>query len=492
MFSSRYAAKYRWKAVLLALAGASLVATLPRALSRPLTGDEVSSAIVITRSGPIAMALQVARGESTPPLWYGIGWAVHLVGVPIEWVRPLSSAAMACVVVLTAVVARRSGLPIWTAGLAGMLVAFGDQFVEHGGELRAYALFCMLAVLFSFLLQGAVPRASRNRLWSISAVVAAGALTHYFFLLSVVAALIWLWINPDARSVRRRVAGMIGVGLIPLALWSPVFAHQYAAQRYGWIGRFSVHTIFESVSSLFVNPWVLRSAFPGAYLVGTIMAAVGLVMLARRPAGRLCALFAGVPIVASAALWFFGSPVFDVRNLLGAGPFLAIAIATSTLGFRRFDVVAGVVTLALLLGAFADARAHLGRTDFRRVSASLVAEGWDVRDPVALFGSFYGSVSLAWYLPGHPRLDVGKIGDARCPQLFVVAENARGRWWLRQHAAGVPARRAPANGVSDRGPPSKPILIARLPMTNAVLRAAAGAGARILGVRGHSGCVVTS
>lgn len=492
LLSSLYAAEYRWRAILLALAGASLVASLPGVLSRPLTGDEVSSAIVITRSGPIAMALQVTRGESTPPLWYSLGWAVHLVGVPIVWIRPLSSVAMAFGVVLTAVVARRSGLPMWTAGLAGMLVAFGDQFVEHGGELRAYALFCMLAVLFSLLLQGAVPRASRSRLWSIAAVVAAGTLTHYFFLFSVVAALIWLWINPDARPVRWRIVGMIGVGLVPLALWSPALAHQYGANRYGWIGRFSVHTISGSVSGLFVNPWVLRSAFPGAYLVGTVMAAVGLVMLARRPAGRLCALFAGVPIVGSSAFWMFGSPVFDVRNLLGAGPFLAIAIATSTLGFRRFGVAAGFVALTLLLAAFADAHAHLSRTDFRRVSASLVAEGWGDRDPVALFGSFYGSVPLAWYLPGHPRLDKGKIRDAHCPDLFVVAENARGRSWLHEYAAGASARRAPADGVSDRGPPSKPIVIARIPMTGAVLRAAMGAGARILGVRGYSGCVVTS
>jgi len=491
VFLSKTAAEYRWRAVLCALAGASLVATLPGALGRPLTGDEVSSAIVISRSGPIAMALQVARGESSPPLWYGIGWAVHLIGVPVEWVRLLSIAAMLGAVVLTAMIARRAGLPMWSAGLAGMLVAFGDQFVAHGAELRAYALFCMLAALFALVVQGAVPRPSRTRLWSLSAVVAAGTLTHYFFLFSVVAAVIWLWINREARSARRRMVGMIGVGLLPLALWSPVAAHQYGAERYGWIGRFSVHTVAESVSGLFVNPWVLRSVSSGAYLIGAVMAGVGLVILARRPTGQLCALFAGVPIVGSALVWMIGSPVFDVRNLLGAAPFLAIAVATSTLCFRRFSILAGAVTLVLLLAAFVDARTHLGRTDFRQVSASLVSEGWRDRDPVALFGPFYGSVSLAWYLPGHPRLDRGHIGDAGCPDLFVVAENARGRSWLREHAVGVPTRRVPANGVSGQGRASEPIVIARLPMSDSLLRAALGAGARILGVRGDFGCVVT-
>ena len=492
MSLSKNAAEYRWRAVLCAVAGASLVGTLPGALGRPLTGDEVSSAIVISRSGPIAMTLQVVRGESTPPLWYGIGWAVHSVGLPVEGVRFLSIAAMVGAAVFTAMIARRAGLPVWTAGLAGMLVAFGDQFVEHGAELRAYAVFCMLVALFSLVLQSAVPHPTRTRLWLIAAVVAAGTLTHYFFLFSVVAAVIWLWVTPEARSVRWRVVGMIGVGLLPLALWSPAAARQISAERYGWIGRFSVHTVAGSVSSLFVNTWVLRSVSSGAYLIGALMAGVGLVILARRPSGRLCALFATVPIVGSALVWFTGSPVFDVRNLLGAGPFLAIALATSTLCFRRFSIVAGAVTLALLLAAFVDARTHLGRTDFRQVSALLVSEGWRHRDPVALFGPFYGSVSLAWYLPGHPRLDRGHVGEASCPDLFVVAENARGRSWLHKHAVGVAIRRAPANGVSGQGPPSEPIVIARLPMSDSVVRAALGAGARILGARGDSGCVVTS
>ena len=45
----------------------------------------------------------------------------------------------------------------------------------------------------------------------------------------------------------------------------------------------------------------------------------------------------------------------------------------------------------------------------------------------------------------------------------------------------------PANGVSGRGGAGKPIVIARLPMSDSLLRAALGAGARILGVRGDLG-----
>ena len=44
------------------------------------------------------------------------------------------------------VVARRL-LPLWAAATAGLLAAVGWQFVSHGAELRAYALYGLLALL---------------------------------------------------------------------------------------------------------------------------------------------------------------------------------------------------------------------------------------------------------------------------------------------------------------------------------------------------------
>ena len=61
---------------------------------------------------------------------------------------------------LTVVYARRF-LPLWTAGLAGVLTALAWQVVVHGSELRAYALLALLTLVFALLLERAAaePRA---------------------------------------------------------------------------------------------------------------------------------------------------------------------------------------------------------------------------------------------------------------------------------------------------------------------------------------------
>ena len=70
---------------------------------------------------------------------------------------------------LTVVYARRF-LPLWLAGLAGVLTALAWQVVEHGSELRAYALLAFLTLVFALLLERAAerptlgpPRGARRR-----------------------------------------------------------------------------------------------------------------------------------------------------------------------------------------------------------------------------------------------------------------------------------------------------------------------------------------
>ena len=484
----------RWIAVLTALATLSVAATGSEAIGRPFSGDEIASAIVIAKPGPVAALLQIARGESTPPLWYGAAWLAHLGGAPIVWVRLLSVAAMAAAVALTAVFARMSGLGVWGAALAGVLATLGQQFVQRGGELRAYALFCLLSVVFAIVLRRAAALPDRRRCWTLSAVVALGALTHYFFLLSILAGGMWVAVDREARTRSRRLARHIAAGLAPLLLWTPVIVHQYHTARYTWIRHVSPHLVVSAAANVFVDPWVSRSVAADAYLLGPILATAGVAVLARTPTGRLCALLAGVPVVVSSVVWWLGVPVFDVRNLIGAAPFLAIAIAGCVERLGRAAVPAGVVLLVILGGTQLDARIHLHRTDFSAVSARLVGEGWRPRAPIALFGPIYGSVALAWYLPGHPRLDPGTIRLGRgapagsCRSLFVVAEQGRGRAWLRATVAAA-IRPVAAYGSGELGARGAPILVGRVPLTAAVLASARAAGMRALGVRGSAGCV---
>lgn len=475
-----------------ALAALSIVATTSVAVGRPLSGDEVASAIVISRPGPVAALLQIARGESAPPLWYGVAWLLHFGGVPIVWIRVLSIVAMAAAVALTALFAWISELGFWTGTLGGALAAVGQQYVERGGELRAYSLFCLLSVLFAIGFTRAAERPDRRRCWTVSLLVAMGSLAHYYFLLSVLAAVIWLVVHPEARSHARRLARHIAIGLLPLLAWTPVILHQYRTARYDWIRHVSAHLLESAASNLFVDPWVTRSVSSYAYLVGPIVATVGIAVLVRTPTGRLCALLGGVPVVTSSIAWMVGVPIFDVRNLIGAAPFVAIAIAACLTRVGRVSVPVGVAVVAVLVAGQVDARIHLHRTDFGTVAASLVGQGWTPQEPIGLFGPLYGSVALGWYLPGHPRLDQGTIRLAGCRRLFVVAEQSRGRTWVRRNLPGGFVRRVAAYGSGELGPRGAPILVGSVTLSDATLASARAAGMRALGVRGTPGCVTAS
>jgi len=179
-----------------AVGAVSIAACLPGALRFALWQDEVASARVIAEPRPVGLLQHVAHTESTPPLWYGLAWLVHRCGVGIVDLRLLSVVAAAFLASATAIAARRV-VPWPCALLAGAAVALGYQFDFHGRELRAYELAALLTLALALAAGrgGAV----------LAGVVAAGSLTHYFFLFSVLAVLLW----------RPRSWRPVAVGLVP-------------------------------------------------------------------------------------------------------------------------------------------------------------------------------------------------------------------------------------------------------------------------------------
>ena len=175
---------------------------LPAALNHSLWGDEIASARVLVQPELSDVLLQVRLRESTPPGWYVLSWLVHRGGVPLQDLRLLSVLASALLAALVVVDADRL-MPLWAAALAGLAVALGFQFVAHGTEMRAYALFALLAVLFAVALEAAASEPTRRRLLLFGACVAAGMLTHYFFFLTLVTGIAWLWSTPWPRLSRR-------------------------------------------------------------------------------------------------------------------------------------------------------------------------------------------------------------------------------------------------------------------------------------------------
>jgi hypothetical protein len=380
--------------------------------------DEVASARILREPTASRMLAHVARTESTPPLWYGLAWAVHHAGVPLQDVRALSVAFGGLLAGLV-VVAARAALPLGPAALAGVLIAVGGEFSLADGELRAYALLALLSFLFALALEAAVFRPGFRSAAGLALVTGAGALTHYFFLFSVGAGAVWLALEPQARGARRRAGLALAAGLSLAAPWLPVALRQYRHDHYSWIGPFDGRVVANTAFRLF-TPLVHAAWVPAVFLAVVLLGALRLARTSAR--GRLFAALVFVPLVAAAVVWRAGVRVYAVRNMIEIGAFVAVcaAAALSALSprIRLFFVVA--VGTAAVAGFAWDQR--VPAAPYARIAETLVAEGWSPAQPVLVFGSPYAFRSpLEWYLPHGPRLRVLEARRSSCRVAYVVA-----------------------------------------------------------------------
>jgi uncharacterized membrane protein len=176
------------------------------------------------------------------------------------------------------------------AVLAGLLVAVGGEFVAHGHELRAYELLALVTAVFALLLLRELEEPRRRTEVGIGAVVALGGLTHYFFAFVVVAALVWLWIDPGASRIRRPTAIAVGVGGIVASAWAPVMFVQYHRDRFWWIGTFQLRQVVAVPLRLFTSAYSNQTLGRALSLLFVLGAVLGCLRLARAgPAGRLIA-----------------------------------------------------------------------------------------------------------------------------------------------------------------------------------------------------------
>ena len=392
--------------------------------------DEVGSARAMLERSPFDVALHVARFESTPPAFYVVGWAVHSAGVSLEAVRTVSALAGALLAGGLVLYARRL-IPLWASGLAGLSVALGHQFVLHGRELRSYELHALLCLVLAAAVLAFNRSPDRARAVVLALVVAAGSLTNYFFLLSIAAVLVWCWRSLDERYVQRRMTWAIVAGLLPFVVWLPAMVKQYGHRgAYTYISSFRVNEVVTTYWHEFVRAepqtGLLRVVAPALLAVAVLAGCVRLSRLS--DAGRLTALLATLPVVIAAVIWLAGPHIYDVRNMIGAGPFAAVALAAvvSAVPARLAAVTAGIAVLLVVSGFVRSDRVQ--PVPYDRVAEELVAQGWRPSDAIVLGGNFYAFRGpLEWYLPQHPELTLGEPLPVRCPRLYVVA--TRGPLW---------------------------------------------------------------
>ena len=387
---------------------------------------------------------RVRDSESTPPLWYALAWAVEQAGAPVEAARGIGVAAGALLAGLLVVYAGRI-LPLWAAGLAGLLVALGGQLVLRGAELRAYELYALLALAFAWLLERAAEAPRGGRLAALAAVTAAGLLTHYFFLFVAAAGLAWLWTRPSLRPARPRVVAATAAGLVPFLAWTPFLAQQVENQRFSWIGDFSLLKAVAVYSAFVWNagPLYVRDlvdvgrpealARAGAF----VLVAAGCAAAWRAGArGRLVALLALGPVALAALLWLAGENLFTARNVLASAPFAAIAVAALAAALpRAAGPVAGAALLAVVAAGLVR-EYRLAPPAYDRIADELVELGWRPDAQLAVYGgahelSYLGSAyairgPVSWYLPGRPRLVLYDSEPHPCERAFAVAPPGRG------------------------------------------------------------------
>ena len=362
--------------------GVALVAAavrLPGVYTQAFWQDEVASARILDEPTFRGLLAHVARTESTPPLWYALGWLLRQAGTPMQDVRLLSVAAGALLAALVVDLARRF-VPLPFAALAGLCIAFGGELVGHGQELRAYELLALLSVVLARCLLAEVEEPSRRRELALGATVAAGGLTHYFFAFSVFAALAWLWLDRDVRAVRRRATAAILAGGAAAAAWGPVMLTQFHQGRFWWIGAFRLRTVLAVPTRLFTYAYSNTSAGIAVSIAGLALVGAGCARLSRMSAaGRLVAILALVPVVEAAAVWAGGVRIFALRNLIGVAPFVAVAVVAAVAALpRRVAAPAWVAAAALLVAAVHAARPRRRRhAAVRRDGASARRRGLD-------------------------------------------------------------------------------------------------------------------
>jgi Dolichyl-phosphate-mannose-protein mannosyltransferase len=443
-----------------AVAALAIAATTPAALDLPLWQDEVASARVILEPTPAGVVEHVARTESTPPGWYLLAWAGRQAGFSVEALRLFSVAFAAALAGLVVVYARRI-LPVWAASFAGLLAALGWQLIAHGRELRAYALFALVTLVFAFLLERAAIAPTRGRLVALAACTLLGAYTHYFFLLSAAAGLLWVAAEREHRSALRRVALAIALGAAGLLAWFPGLVDQVRAERFDWIDAFDPLKLAYLPSALFWDPGTMYAELgsdPGAWeavarLAILALVLVGCAVLFRLDArARLCALMTLVPVGLAGIAWLAGLRIITGRNMIGVSAFAAVALAATLVLLPRRPALV-VLGAGVALAVFGYVRSPVDeRVPFDRVAATLDEAAWEPGDPILIVASLPDFRSpLEWYLPGDVVLSEA-VPARPCAEVWVVTDVPEGRALLdlaepasREKVESVEVARVPWN-----------------------------------------------
>ncbi len=363
--------------------------------------DEATTAWLL-RAGPARMLATLPRTESTPPLYYLVGWVWTRAFSDNEvGLRSLSAlAGVACVPVTF--LAARSLAGRRAAVFAGLLVAVSPLLVWYSQEARSYSLYALASAVSLWLFARARAHTSGPRLaaWGVSA---AGALCIHYFALFVVLPEALLLVAERRAPLRARLLALAipaaaGAALVALALAQRGRTYFFTRAPLG----IRVRQVVQFFAVGFSPPSTLAVLVPAA----TLLAAALVLLILRAERGQRSGAASAAAIGAAAVLVpvllaAIGVDYLNARNVIGAVAPLAV-VAGAGFGAARARLLGPALALALaglsvwmVAGVPRDLTAQ--RPHWQQVAA-LLARGRLPRAILPLDAPTW-SRPLAFYLP---------------------------------------------------------------------------------------------
>jgi predicted membrane-bound mannosyltransferase len=331
--------------------------------------DEAVSVFLLRR--PFGGMLHHVASESTPPLYYVLGWPwIRLFGSSEIALRSLS-ALIGTAMVPVAYAAALSLLRRRHAALAvAALVTVSPFLVYYSQEARPYALAALLSAVALLLFSRVLDEPSSARIWAWAGVSVLAIGTHYFagFLTAAEAAVIL------AAHTTRRVATAVAAATAGAAVLVLLAAHQYRSGATSWITQSSsLESRIRGTAHMFV--FLTYQPAGGAATIAVVTAVAAFLAYRGRRVGRsrIALAVGGFGVAAPIVLALVGLDVVLYRNLIVAWLPLAIAVAAGfdpgpTFSSKGTLLAGAAVVVALAATLRIDTDVMLQRDSWRNVA----------------------------------------------------------------------------------------------------------------------------
>lgn len=334
-----------WLAVALATAIAAGL-RLPFLGHQSLWLDEIYTREIIRESSLSGLWHHIETTESTPPLYYALGWLLHArstVGM-----RLISASALIASIPIAYLALRR--LIGWRAALAtAVILAVSPMLVFYSTDARSYGLFVLIALLSIWAFSTLLEQSSRRSfvLWVLASV--ACVWTHYFGIFVVAAEVaVLLVVRPSLRRATVGFGALVCVCILPLI---PLVVGQSGDERAGFIAGIPLRTrLSEAIRQFAMGPNVPRAWLEVCGLVVFGLAVTGGVWMALR-ARRLRPLLVLAVAIVLLPLLLAAAGIEDrfyARNIIAALPLVVAVGVPAMLRFRAAPLAIYVALAAVV------------------------------------------------------------------------------------------------------------------------------------------------